>query len=198
MSYSLPPHGLQHTRLPCLSLSLRVCSYSHPLSLWWCHLTFSSCATCFSCCPQSFPISSLFQWVIPLLQWPKYWSFSISPSSEYLGLISFRIHWFPCCPRNSQESYPAPQLESINFSMLSLLYGPTLVSVHDYWKSHSFDYSTFSSLNLRNLLQKANKLLQGTLYAPTWAQGRKIKATGRFLRAKSVALRPASLETACL
>ena len=47
--------------------------------------------------------------------------------------------WCPCCPRDSQESSPAPQLESINSLVLSLLYGPTLTSVHDYWKNHSFD-----------------------------------------------------------
>ena len=41
------------------------------------------------------------------IRWPKYWSFSISPSSEYSGLIAFGIYlvWYPCCPRDSQESY---------------------------------------------------------------------------------------------
>ena len=48
--------------------------------------------------------------------------------------------WFPCCSRNSQESSPAPQFESICSLLLSLLYGPTLTSIHDYWKNHSFDY----------------------------------------------------------
>ena len=42
--------------------------------------------------------------------------------------------WFPCCPRDSQESSPAPQFGSINSSALSLLYGPTLISINDYWK----------------------------------------------------------------
>ena len=45
----------------------------------------------------------------------------------------------PCCPRDSRESSPAPQFESTNSSVLSLLYGLTLPSVHDYWKNHSFD-----------------------------------------------------------
>ena len=45
----------------------------------------------------------------------------------------------PCSPRGSQESSPTPQFKSINSSMLSLLYGPTLISIHDYWKNHSFD-----------------------------------------------------------
>ncbi|CAM9314537.1 unnamed protein product [Rangifer tarandus platyrhynchus] len=72
----------------------------------------------------------------------KCWSFSISPSSEYSRLISFRIDWFglPACPTDSQESSLAPQFESINSSALTLLYGPTLRSIHDCWKNHSFDY----------------------------------------------------------
>ena len=70
---------------------------------------------------------------------PKYWSFSISPSNEYPGLISFRIDW-SCSPRDSQESSPTSQFKSINTLAPSLLYGPTLTCIHDYWKSHSFDY----------------------------------------------------------
>ena len=63
-------------------------------------------------------------------------SFSISPSNEYSGLISFRIKWFDllCSPRDSQESSPTPEFKSINSSVLSLLYGPSLTSIHDYWK----------------------------------------------------------------
>ena len=71
------------------------------------------------------------------IRWPKYWSFSISPSSEYSRLISFRIDRFNLLA----ESSPAPQFESINSLALSFLYGPTLTSVHDYWKNHSFDYT---------------------------------------------------------
>ena len=76
------------------------------------------------------------------IRWPKYWSFSfsISPSNEYSELTSFRIDRFGDCPGDSQESTPAPQLESINSLVLSLLYGPTFTSVHHYWKNHSFDY----------------------------------------------------------
>ena len=72
-----------------------------------------------------------------LSRWTKYWSFnfSISPSSEYSGLISFRMDWFgsPCSPRDSQESSPAPQFKSINSLALSFLCNPTLTSIHDYW-----------------------------------------------------------------
>ena len=46
----------------------------------------------------------------------------------------------PCCPRDIQESSPASQFESINSLALSLLYGPNVTSVHDYWKNHGYDY----------------------------------------------------------
>ena len=74
------------------------------------------------------------------MRWPKYWSFSfnISPSNEHPGLISFRrLVGSPCSPRDSQESSPTPQFKSINSSVLSFLYSPTLTSIHDYWKNHS-------------------------------------------------------------
>ena len=48
--------------------------------------------------------------------------------------------WSPCCPRDSQGSSPTPQFKSINFLALSLLYGSTLTSIHDYWKNHIFDW----------------------------------------------------------
>ena len=71
MSDSLPPHGLQHTSLPCPSLSPRVGSNSCPLSQW-CHPTISSSVTPFSSCPQSFPASGFFfQWVSSLHQVAK-------------------------------------------------------------------------------------------------------------------------------
>ena len=68
----------------------------------------------------------------------------MSPSNEYSELTSFRINWFDLrAVQGTQESSPTPQFESINSSALSLLYGPTLTSVHDYWKNHSFDYMQF-------------------------------------------------------
>ena len=77
------------------------------------------------------------------IRWPKYWSFSfsISPSNKYSGLISLRIDWFDLLAvRGTQESSPAPQFESISSLALSPFYGPTLTSIHDYWKNHIFDY----------------------------------------------------------
>ena len=78
------------------------------------------------------------------IRWPRHlcFSFRVSPSNENSGLISFRIDWFDllAVQRNPQESSPAPQYKSIKVFALSLLYGPTLTSVHDYCKSHIFDY----------------------------------------------------------
>ena len=93
MSDSLQPHGLQHTRLPCPSPTPRACSNSCPLNRW-CHPNTLSSDIPFSSCLQSFPASGSFLMSALHIRWPKYWSFSISPSNEYTGLISFRIDWF--------------------------------------------------------------------------------------------------------
>ena len=86
------------------------------------------------------------------IRWPKYWSFSMGPSNDYSGLISFRIDWSPCCPKDSQESSPALQLESISSLALSLLYGPTHTSLCDYWKYHSLNYMNFCQQRVVSLL----------------------------------------------
>ena len=89
MSNSLWPHGLHHARLPCPSLSPRVCSDSCELC-WWCHF--------FAAGAQVLEL-----WL------------SISPSDEYSGLISFRTDWFdPLAVQETLESFPTPQFESIN------------------------------------------------------------------------------------
>ena len=139
MSESLQPHGLQHARLACPSLSPGVCSNSCPWSQWS-YLTISSSTTLFSFCLLSFQASGSF----PMSQLFASGGLSIgsSPFNEYSGLISFRIDWltwFPCSSRDSQESSPAPQFESIGSLTFSLLYGPTLTSVHIYQKDHNFD-----------------------------------------------------------
>ena len=90
VSDSLQPHGLQHTRLPCSSPAPGACSNSCPSS-WWCHPTISSCHPLLLL-PSIFPSIRVFSNESVLcIRWPKYWSFS--PSSEYSGLISFRIDW---------------------------------------------------------------------------------------------------------
>ena len=103
------------------------------------------------CCPllllpSIFPNSKVFSSKSVLcIRWPKYWSFSfsITPSNEYSGMIAFRIDRFDLLavqgPRDSQESSPTPLFKSISSSALSFLYGPPLTFIRDYWKNHSFD-----------------------------------------------------------
>ena len=76
------------------------------------------------------------------MRWPKCWSFSfsITPSNEHSGLISFRMDWLDLLAvQGTLKSSPTPQFKSINFSALSFLHNPTLTSIHDHWKNHSLD-----------------------------------------------------------
>jgi len=109
---------------PMSSLSLGVCSDSYPLR-WWCHPTISSSVATFSSCLQSSQHQGHLQFVDSLHQLAKalelqhqsfQWIFSI-------GFLSDWLVWSPCCPRDSQESSPAPQLESISSLVPSFLYG---------------------------------------------------------------------------
>ena len=88
--------------------------------------------------PLTFPSIRVFsnESVVPI-RWPKNWSFSfnISPSNEHPGLISFRMDCLALLV--VQGSSPTPRFKSINSSVLSFLYSPTLTSIHDYWKNHS-------------------------------------------------------------
>ena len=92
MPSSLWPQGLQHTRLPCPSSTPGVYSNSCPLNRW-CHLSISSSVSLLLL-PSVFPSIRVFSNETVLhIRWPKYWSFSISLSNEYSGLISFRTDW---------------------------------------------------------------------------------------------------------
>ena len=100
------------------------------------------------CCPlllplSIFPSTRVFSNESVLcIRWPKHWSFSFSigPSNEYSGLISFSMDWLALLAvQGTQESSPTPQVKSINSSVLSFLYSPTLTSIHNYWKNHSLD-----------------------------------------------------------
>ena len=76
------------------------------------------------------------------MRWPKYWSFSFSiiPSKEMPGLISFRMDWLDLLAvQGTLESSPTPQFKSINFLAFSFLYDPAFTSIRDYWKNHSID-----------------------------------------------------------
>ena len=94
VSHSVTPWTAAH-HVPCPSLSPGVCWNTCPLS-WWCHPAISLSVASFSSCPQSFPASGFFPELVLHIRRPKYWSFSfsISPSNEYSGLISFKIDWF--------------------------------------------------------------------------------------------------------
>ena len=126
----------------CFFVTLRTAAFQAPLSftISWSLLRFTSFELVMLsnhlnlCCPLLLP--SVFPSIkvfcnesVLRIRWPKYQSFSISPSNEYSGLISVRIDWSPCSPRDSQASSPPPQFEGINSSVLCLLHGPTLTSV---------------------------------------------------------------------
>ena len=135
MSHYFQPHELQHTRLLCPPLPPRV---SFPLSRW-CYLTISSSVIPFSFYLQSFPASGSF----PMSQLSASSIQSIGASASALVLSLNLQGWFPlgltglisCSPKDSQESSVAPQFEVINSLAFSLLYSPTLTSIHDYWKN---------------------------------------------------------------
>ena len=132
VSDSLQPHGLPHAKFPCPSPSPGFCSNLCPMSF----LVMPSHYFLF-CCPfllllSIFPCIMVFSNELALhISWPNYWSFSISPSNKYSGLISFRIDF--------QESSQMLQFKSISSLALSFLYDPALTSTHDYWKNQSFD-----------------------------------------------------------
>ena len=95
MSDSLRPHESQHARPPCPSPTPGVYSNSCPSS-WWCHPTISPCHPLLLLPSVLFCIRVLSNESVLCIRWPKYWSFSfsISPSNEYSGLIFFRMNWF--------------------------------------------------------------------------------------------------------
>ena len=123
MSGSLRPHGLQYS--PCPSLSPRVCSDSCLLRQS-CHPTISSSVIPFSSCLQSIPASiRVFSNEVALcIRWPKYWnfSFSISPSSEYSGLISFRENFLHMWTQLIENHFLIASSLCLIYYTISLLY----------------------------------------------------------------------------
>ena len=99
-------------------------SNSCPLS-WWCHPTLSSSVVPFGSCLQSFLASGSF---------PMSWLFASGGQSPGVSASASVL------PMNIQDWFPTTQLKSINSSALRFLYGPSLPSIHDYWRHHSFDY----------------------------------------------------------
>ena len=138
MFNSLRAHRLQHARLSCPSSSPRACSNS-------CSLSGDALQPSHPLLPSFPPAFSLSQHQVfsnessLCIRWSKYWSFSfsISVGNEYSGLIS--LGWTGLISFQS-KGFLRLQFKSINSSVLSLLYGPTLTSIYDYWKNHSFEY----------------------------------------------------------
>ena len=158
MSNSLRPHESQLARPPCPSPTPGV--YPNPCSLsWWCHPTISSSVVPFSSCPQSFPASRSFQWVSSLHRWPKYWSFSfsISPSNEYPGLI-FRMDWL--------------DLLAVQGSLTSLLQ-------HHSSKTSILQHSAFFIVQLSHPYMTTGKTIALTRWASVWVHSRSLWWTGR-------------------
>ena len=130
MSDSLRSRGLQHAGLPRPSLSPRFCWNLWPLSQW-CYPTISSSVVPFPSCPDSFPSLVFSSELAPHIRWPKDWSFSfsISPSNEYSGLISFRVDWFALLTvQRTLKSFLQPHsskasiLQYFSFFMVQLLH----------------------------------------------------------------------------
>ena len=140
MSNSLQPHGWQHASLLCPSPTAKTCSNSCPSS-WWCHPTILQSSS-----PPAFYLSqhqNLFQWVNASHQVVKLLEFHLQHQSfQWLSHDWFPLglpSWISCSSGDSQESSRTPQFKSINSLVLSFFYSPTLTSIHDYWKNHSFD-----------------------------------------------------------
>ena len=112
--------------------------------------------------PSIFPsVRVFFNESVLHIRWPKIWSFSISPSNKYSGLISFRIDLCES-PRDSQESSPTPQFKTINSSSFSFLYGPTL--------SHPY-MTTEKTIAIRTFEGKVMSLLfnmQASFFQKLW------------------------------
>ena len=141
MSDSSRPYALQHTRPPCPSPTPGVYPNSCPLS-WWCHPTISSSVVPFSCL-KSFPASGSFQMSQLFASGGQSIGVSASTSVFPMNTQDWSplgwTGWISLKSRDSQESSPAPQFKNINSLVLSFLHGPTLTSIHDYWKNHSLD-----------------------------------------------------------
>ena len=140
-SNSLRSHELQHVRLPCPTPTPGACSNSCPLSQWY-HPTISSSVIPFSCL-KSFPASGSF----PVTQLFESGDQSTEASASSSVLTMITQDWFPLGFTDfdllAVQATPKSLLQhhSLKASVLSFIYGPTLISIHDYWKNHSFDYT---------------------------------------------------------
>ena len=91
------------------------------------------------------------------IRWPKYWSLSINPSSEYSGLISFRIDWFDLLA--VQGTFKSLLQHHSLKTSTGLLHSSILTSVYDYWKNHSFDYTDLCQQSMSLLFNKLSRFV---------------------------------------
>ena len=138
VSDSLRPLGLQHGRLPCPSPPPGTCSDPCPSSRW-CHPTITLC--CPLLLPLIFPSIRVFSKasVLPI-RWPKYLASASVLPVNIQGWFPIRIDWFDLIAvQETLKSFLQHHSSKESVHQLSFLYGPTLTSIHDYWKNHSFD-----------------------------------------------------------
>ena len=146
VSNSLRPHELQHARLPCPSPTPGTCSYSNSCpSRRWYHPTVSSSVVLFSSCLQSFPASGSF----PVSQFFSTGDQGTGVSVSASVLPMNVQNWSPLvwtCWISLQSkglSIVFSNTTAQNHQFFSFLHSPTLTSIRDYWKNHSFDWQTF-------------------------------------------------------
>ena len=115
--------------------------------------------------PSTFPSIRVFSNESVLhIRWPKFWSFSISPSNEYSGLISFGIDWFDLfVVQGILKTSPTLRFKSINSSALSFLYSPVLSSIHDYGETIALTMRSFVNKVMSLLFNMLSRLVIGFL-----------------------------------
>ena len=137
-----PMNCMQHTKPPCPSPTPGIYPNPCPLS-WWCHPTISSSVVPFSFCPQSFPALGSFQMSPLFTSGGQSTGVSVSTSVLPMNTQDWSplgwTGWISLQSKGLSRVFSRPQFKSINSSVLSFLYSPTLTSIHDYWKNNSLD-----------------------------------------------------------
>ena len=169
ISDSLWPRGLQHARPPCPSPSPGVCPSSRLLHRW-CHPSISSSDALFSFCPQSFPASGTFPMSRLFVSDGRNTGASASTSVLPVNIQDWfplgLTGWISLQSKGLSRVFSPPQSESINSSLdaqLGLLYGLTLTSLHDYWKTIALTIQTFVCKVMSLLLNMLSRFVTAFL-----------------------------------
>ena len=177
MSDSLRPHGLQHERLPCPSLSSRTCPNSCSLHRR-CDPAISSCDILFSFCPQSFPASGTFPMNHLFISDDESTGGSVSASVLPMNIQCWSPLRLTCLisllAKGLSGVSPAPQFKGVNSLAFCLLYRIALTMERDHWEDHSLDYVLVLFLHFNTLsrfvivfLPRSNRLLISRLRSPS-------------------------------